>query len=136
MTKYIITHNFGKVPNQIIGHTDDGRYFYFRGRHGYWTLGFGVTQDEAIENTQFEGDALQAGWLELDEWERYFWDVIDNCVEKGRPFPTFAAHDIFKYRAAFDAIEGELRPRSIEWSVPVHEAISVINKHRPDRGWQ
>jgi hypothetical protein len=135
MTKYTITHNHGMLPNQISGHTDDGRHFYFRGRHGYWTLGFGATHDEAVEaghNAQYSGDALGAGWFELDEWERCFWDVIDNCVEKGRPFPTFAAHDIAKYRTALQGIHDEILPKSQNWSIPVHEVISIIRQHHPD----
>jgi hypothetical protein len=132
MAKYTITDNYGQMPNQIKGHTDDGRFFYFRGRHGYWTLGFGATLDEAIDNIQFEGDSLTAGWYESEQWERCFWDVIDNCVEKGRPFPTFAAHDISKYRAALQAIHDDILPKSIDWSIPVHQVIDIIRHHHPD----
>ncbi len=81
MTKYIITHNYGQVPNQIEGHTDDGRHFYFRGRHGGWSLGFGATEDEAVENQDFSGNHSKAGWFELDEWEQFFWTVIADYVE-------------------------------------------------------
>jgi hypothetical protein len=82
MTTYTITQNYGMMPNQIEGHTSDGRHFYFRGRHGGWSLGFGATSDDAVDSDDFYGDLDQAGWMELDEWEAFFWETINNLTEK------------------------------------------------------
>lgn len=84
--KYTITHNFGMLPNQIYGVTDDGRHFYFRGRHGRWQLHFGATEDESITGPGYEGEEEQAGWFEKDEWEAFFWLVI-HTVEQGKATP-------------------------------------------------
>lgn len=132
MTKYTITHNFGMCPNQISGHTDDGRHFYFRGRHGAWSLGFGSTHDEAVQSDDYEGDILTAGYFEKEEWEAFFWDVIDNCVEKGRTNPSMRAADIKAYQRALQDIHDEILPKSPNWSIPVHEVIDIIRKHHPD----
>jgi hypothetical protein len=132
MTKYTITHNYGMCPNQIEGHTDDGRHFYFRGRHEAWSLGFGSTPDEAIESDDYEGDILKGGYFEPEEWEAFFWDVIDNCVEKGRPNPSMRAGDIKVYQRALQDIHDEILPKSPNWSIPVHEVIDIIRKHHPD----
>ena len=132
MNKYTITHNFGMCPNQISGYTDDGRHFYFRGRHGAWSLGFGSTHDEAVESDDYEGDILKGGYFELEEWEAFFWDVIDNCVEKGRTDPSMRAIDIKDYQRALQDIHDEIRPRSIEYAIPVDDVIKIIRKHHPD----
>ncbi len=60
---YLITHNYGKCPNQIEGHTDKGIHFYFRGRHNGWSLGFGETLDDAIE-TMTTMATLPRRWFE------------------------------------------------------------------------
>jgi hypothetical protein len=79
---YLITHNYGKCPNQIEGHTDEGTHFYFRGRHNGWSLGFGETVDDAIKNNDYYGNLYGAGWFETDEWEVVFWDIIDKVVKR------------------------------------------------------
>ncbi len=56
--------------------------FYFRGRHNGWSLGFGETLDDAIENNDYYGDLYGAGWFETNEWEVIFWDVIEKFVKK------------------------------------------------------
>jgi hypothetical protein len=132
MLTYTITHNFGQCPNQISGTTDDGRHFYFRGRGGSWSLGFGATDDKAVENCDFEGDLLRAGWMELDEWEAFFWDVIENVVEKGRE-PATRANDVERYQAALKAIHNEIHAKASHYSIPVDEAVKIIRKHDPDR---
>lgn len=81
--KYTITHNFGMMPNQIEGVTDDGQHFYFRGRGGRWELSFGATPDDAVIGSGFEGQEEKAGWFELDEWEAFFWKVVEQ-IEKGQ----------------------------------------------------
>lgn len=86
MTKYTITHNYGMMPNQIHGTTDDGQHFYFRGRHGRWQLHFGATEDEAITGEGYEGEEERAGWFEKDEWEAFFWVVI-RTIEEGKATP-------------------------------------------------
>ena len=84
--RYTITHNFGMMPNQIQGVTDDGQHFYFRGRGGRWQLHFGATADEAITGPGFEGEEEKAGWFELNEWEAFFWEVIKQ-VKNGTAQP-------------------------------------------------
>lgn len=133
MATYTITHNYGQCPNQIHGHTDDGRHFYFRGRGGSWSLGFGSSDDDAVGKDDFQGDLLTAGWMELDEWEAFFWDVIENVVEKGRLHPATRANDIKKYQQALRDIHDEILPKSTAYNIPVHEAIDIIRKHNPER---
>lgn len=86
MSKYTITHNYGMMPNQIEGHTDDGQHFYFRGRGGRWQLHFGNTPEEAITGQGYEGEEERAGWFEKDEWEAFFWVVV-HTVEEGKATP-------------------------------------------------
>ena len=86
MTKYTITHNYGQCPNQIHGFTDDGQHFYFRGRGGRWQLHFGNTPDEAITGEGYEGVEDRAGWFEKDDWEAFFWLII-NTIEEGKATP-------------------------------------------------
>jgi hypothetical protein len=81
--KYTITQNYGMLPNQIEGVTDDGQHFYFRGRSGKWQLHFGSTSDEAITGPGYEGEEEKAGWFEKEEWEAFFW-VILHTVEEGK----------------------------------------------------
>ena len=131
-TTYTITHNFGQVPNQIEGRTNDGRHFYFRGRHGAWSLGFGETPDEAVGSYDFEGEHSRCGWFETNEWETFFWDVIENVVENGRLHPASKANDIKLYQRALQDIHDEILPRSTGHSMPVAEVINIIRKHHPD----
>lgn len=86
MSKFTITNNYGMMPNQIQGITDDGKYFYFRGRTGKWTLHFGETEEEATFGPGFEGQEERAGWFEKDEWEKFFWTVI-STIEQGTATP-------------------------------------------------
>jgi hypothetical protein len=83
VSKYTITHNFGMMPNQIKGLADDGLEFYFRGRHGKWQLFFGPVEDDDFTGLAYEGEHEQAGWFEKEEWEAFFWQVID-LVEQGK----------------------------------------------------
>jgi len=131
MTIYTITHNYGQCPNQIEGHTDDGRHFYFRGRGGGWSLGFGDNPDDAVGSDDYQGDLLRAGWLELDEWEAFFWDVIENVVEKGRPHPAMRAADIALYQQALKNIHDEIHSQGSKWSIPVDSAVKIVRKHSP-----
>jgi hypothetical protein len=133
MTQYFIDSNYGQMPNQIHGHTDDGRVFYFRGRHGSWGLSFAESPDILIGSYDYQGDALHAGWYEPEEWEQCFWDVIENCVEKGRPHPTFAAQDINKYQLALKTLHDEILARSPEYSIPVQDVVKRIRELDPDR---
>ena len=86
MTVYTITRNSGMMPNQIEGHTDDGRHFYFRARHDWACLYIHESLDAC-----YAGDELGpnksivwgkyidgAGWFELDEFEALFWKVIEE----------------------------------------------------------
>lgn len=120
MSKYTITHNYGMMPNQIHGMTDDGQHFYFRGRHGKWTLHFGDTEDEATFGPGFEGLDEKAGWYEKDEWEAAFWQVIAD-VEAGKA----TALDVEAHEEAIR----ELLVRAITPATPeqVNDALTRIN---------
>ena len=83
MSKYTITHNQGMMPNQIEGMTENGEEFYFRGRHGSWQLFFGDTEVDDFTGLAYEGEHEQAGWLEKEQWEAFFWQVIE-LVEQGK----------------------------------------------------
>jgi len=127
MTTYTITHNYGQCPNQISGTTDDGREFYFRGRGGSWSLGFASTYDEAVGKYDYEGDLLQAGWFELDEWEAVFWDVIENVVEKERPHPTAKANDVATYQQALKKIHDQIHSLGGKYA----SVVEIIRKNSP-----
>jgi hypothetical protein len=83
VSRYKITHNYGMMPNQIQGIIEDGEEFYFRGRHGKWQLHFGPIEDDSFAGLAYEGEHEQAGWFEKEEWESFFWEVIE-LVEQGR----------------------------------------------------
>lgn len=83
LNKYKVTHNYGMMPNQIEGITEDGQGFYFRGRHGRWQLHFGTTEDDYSTGPAYEGEEEQAGWFEKEEWEAFFWKVIE-LVQSGK----------------------------------------------------
>lgn len=86
MSKYTITDNYGMMPNQIHGSTDDGQHFYFRGRNGKWQLHFGATPDDSIAGPGYEGEEERAGWFAKEEWEAFFWQVI-RLVEQDEAMP-------------------------------------------------
>jgi hypothetical protein len=86
MTRYKITKNYGMMPNQIEGITEDGQEFYFRGRHGRWQLFFGDTEVDDFTGLAYEGEHEQAGWLEKEQWEAFFWEVID-LVQQNKATP-------------------------------------------------
>ena len=133
MTEYIIDKNYGMCPNQIEGHTSDGRAFYFIGRHGYWTLGFGETFDEAITRGDYQGELTQAGWMETEQWETFFWDVIKNCVEGGNAFPQAAFSRITEYKNNWRILHDKVLARSPEHQIPVQDVIRLIRSLDPDR---
>jgi hypothetical protein len=70
------------MPNQIEGITEDDQEFYFRGRHGKWQLFFGDTEQDDFTGLAYEGEHEQAGWFEKEQWEAFFWEVIE-LVEQG-----------------------------------------------------
>ena len=132
MAVYTITNNFGMMPVQIEGHTDDGRHFYFRCDGDYWSLGFGATADEALFSDDYEGELIGAGYFESDQAQALFWDVIKSCVENGFTYPQAAIKQVEYYKRAFQDLHDEILPRSTGWSIPVHEVISLIRKHHPE----
>jgi len=83
VSRYKVTHNYGMMPNQIEGITEDGKDFYFRGRHGKWQLFFGPIEDDTFTGLAYEGEEGRAGWFEKEEWESFFWQVIE-LVEQGK----------------------------------------------------
>ena len=59
---YSITRCYSSMPNQAEGKLN-GDYFYFRARHGYWTLSVGDTFEDSIDGkTLAEGEENRAGW--------------------------------------------------------------------------
>lgn len=89
MTKYTITSNYGMMPNQIEGTTDDGRVFYFRARHNWACLYIGYSfevvyagAEEGPDKSLVWGKWIEgAGWFELDEYEALFWQVIKELEQ-------------------------------------------------------
>lgn len=122
MTKYTITHNYGQCPNQIHGFTDDGQHFYFRGRGGRWQLHFGNTPDEAITGNGYEGVEERAGWFEKDEWEAFFW-VIINTIEEGKATPI----DWKRHKKDMDDLLVRLTtPATTEQLAQIHTLIKGV----------
>ena len=78
MTKFVIRSNYGMMPNQIEGETDDGRFFYFRGRWDWVSLHISKNKNELYDNDTlvFDKETFRAGWLSLEEFESLFWQVI------------------------------------------------------------
>ena len=84
MAKYTITSNFGMCPNQIEGHTDDGRHFYFRARHDWASLYIHESLDACYAGDEvgpnksmvWSKEIEGAGYFELDQFENLFWQVI------------------------------------------------------------
>lgn len=87
MAKYTITSNSGMVPNQIFGTTDEGKWFYFRGRHDFATLHIADSEEQWFKSDDdfivWEEEVDGAGWFELDEFEALFWQVIEE-LEKSK----------------------------------------------------
>jgi hypothetical protein len=94
MINFTITSNVGMMPNQIEGTTSDGRFFYFRARHGFATLYIGNTLDQCYEGVEvgpnktmvWSNEVAGAGWLTPDEYESLFWRVIAD-LEKPDEVP-------------------------------------------------
>ena len=125
MSRYTITHNYGMMPNQIHGITDDSQHFYFRGRHGRWQLHFGSTADEAITGSGYEGEEESAGWLEEDEWEAFFWQVV-ALIESGNATPL----DLERHRKDMD----DLLVRLMTPATPqeIAEFLDALENKRAD----
>jgi len=75
-------------PTQVEGVLDDGRNYYFRYRHGYWTLsvseqpgGDAVRMDAPLVAADALGDSLD-GYMEEDEvrviLSRYFGTEVEK----------------------------------------------------------
>lgn len=132
-TKYRITSNQGMVPNQIEGVTGDGKYFYFRARNGYYELMISRELSELYASTPvFEGELYQAGYMTPEEFEALFWDVVD-CYENGRQYPQHTIRQLHLWQSAFNKAIEEIRPRSTGHTIPVHEVIEILERHKPDR---
>ena len=74
------------MPNQLEGTIDDGRFFYFRARHGWATLYIANSLDECYEGVEvgpnktmvWGKEVERGGYFELDEYEKLFWQVIEE----------------------------------------------------------
>jgi hypothetical protein len=68
----------GAMPNQIEGLLDDGRLFYFRARHGHWTLRVAAEAGDElyIGSPLVQGDAENAGWWSAAETLEVFKKAI------------------------------------------------------------
>jgi hypothetical protein len=76
---YTIAHRYvGAMPNQIEGTLDDGRSFYFRARHGHWTLRVAAEAGDElyIGDPVVHGDAEDAGWWSAAETLEVFKKAI------------------------------------------------------------
>lgn len=63
---YTVTEIGGACPMQVYGKWVDGRQFYFRARHGSWTLS--VAEDDPVMGDLIaSGDDPTNGWMEWDE---------------------------------------------------------------------
>lgn len=133
MTTYKIQANYGMCPNQIEGITDEGKHFYFRGDGWEFTLGFGDTFDEALDDVSYEGEAYNAGYMHRDEFEELFWDVIKSCVENGFKYPQAAFRIIEVHKARWRELEENLALYYTAHSIEVTEAVSLVRKYNPDR---
>ena len=73
---YTVEEIGGACPTQATGRTSDDRPFYFRARHGYWTLERGepgwptdycdwpATRHDGIDSLVADGDDPSNGWME------------------------------------------------------------------------
>lgn len=120
MSKYTITLLAGTMcPNQLYGVTDDGQHFYFRGRGGRWQLHFGATPDESITGPGYEGANESAGWFEKDEWEAFFWQVVEQ-VQNGTAKPL----DLKRHAEDMSALLGRLMTPAT--SEQIQEALGHV----------
>lgn len=133
MTAYKIIANYGMCPNQIEGITDEGKHFYFRGDNWEFTLGFGDTFDEAMDEASYQGDAYNAGYMERDEFEALFWDVIKSCVENKFKYPQAAFGILEVHKQRWKELENSLASHYSAYSIAVTEAVSLVRKYNPDR---
>lgn len=72
------------MPNQVEGQLDDGRPFYFRARHGGWSLAIGQpgeTVDDISLRPDEDCDAVgrmsTAGWWNPEAAERFVRALLD-----------------------------------------------------------
>lgn len=69
---YTIDSLGGACPTQAEGRTDDDRPFYFRARHGEWTLSVGdvgapIDSVYDFDGNRAEGDDPSGGFMEWDD---------------------------------------------------------------------
>jgi hypothetical protein len=65
------------VPFQIEGTLVDGRYFYFRDRHGYASLGVGVDHGAAVDHS------FTSGWgVETEDEFAYDLAVVRGLLDQ------------------------------------------------------
>lgn len=126
-TRYTITHNFGQVPNQIHATGPNGEEYYLRGRSDFWELYLNDGDDPI-----YEGKLYGAGYLELADWEMFFWDVIRNCVENGNEHPQMTYRNIGYYERGIRAIYYEVLSNGSRYAIPVDEVMKIIRKNFPD----
>ena len=129
-SRYSITKNFGMTPNQLWATGPNGELYYLRGRHDGWQL-YKNNTDELLN----EGTLYGAGWMELEEWEAFFWDVIENCVENGNEYPQAIANNQRLLERKVKELHDEMMKQSPRHSIEVDEVIKMIRRIFPDYGW-
>lgn len=80
----------GAFPTQAEGTLPDGRRFYFRARHGTWTLRVGRTDDELYGDDNFPVAGGTDPWLGEcpEDWVIRLLDLHLPLVSGDRPQPV------------------------------------------------
>jgi hypothetical protein len=73
MTYMIPDQYVGMMPNQIEG-TLNGKPFYFRARHGGWTLRVSPEDEEVIDS----GESPSAGWWSQEEAVAFCKQILEK----------------------------------------------------------
>lgn len=82
MSYTIDSEHFGMMPNQMHGDLNGKRY-YFRARHGAWTLEVGDTNEDAVCGELVdEGGDENAGWWQPDEAKAFLTALLEKHSTK------------------------------------------------------
>ena len=78
---YQVKHAGGAAPTQAEGVTHDGRPFYFRARHGWWTLDVGLPREPVevcygLDRTVASGDDPTFGAMDVESVNR----ILDKFI--------------------------------------------------------
>ena len=111
MSYTITTKYFGMMPNQAEGMLN-GKPFYFRARHGSWTLHL---TDAAIPSEDGElvasGDAHNAGWWTEDQARSFLEALLTAASDDEKPEKEQETLDAGRLRTTIDSIASLAVPR-------------------------